>query len=61
VKGSRRELAERVRLDEGMLVAGSASYGGAPSAANQVAMLGSAGELATTQGGARARGAAQVS
>jgi hypothetical protein len=61
VKGSRRELAERVRLGEAMLVAGSASSGGAPYAANQAAVLGSAGELATTQGGARARGAAQAS
>jgi hypothetical protein len=35
VKGSRREPAEWVRLGEGMLVAGSASSGGAPSAANR--------------------------
>jgi hypothetical protein len=46
VKGSRREPAERVRLGEGMLVAGSASSSGALSAANQAVVLGSAGELA---------------
>jgi hypothetical protein len=61
VKGSPRELAERVRLGEAMLVAGSASSGGAPSAANQAVVLGSAGELVMAQGGARARGVAQAS
>jgi hypothetical protein len=37
VKGSRREPVEWVRLGEGMLVAGSASSGGAPSATNEAA------------------------
>jgi hypothetical protein len=57
VKGSRRELAERVRLGEGILVEGSASIGGAPSAANRRHPAAALGSTASACGGTAHRGA----
>jgi hypothetical protein len=57
VKGSRWELAERVRLGEGILVEGLASFGGAPSAANRRHPAAALGSTASACGGAAHRGA----